>query len=29
MPLCLGADGSVRASSAPHWEYCAPVVQIF
>ena len=23
MPLCLGALGSVRASSAPHCEYCA------
>ncbi len=29
MPLCLGALGSVRASSAPHCEYCAAVVQIF
>ena len=29
MPLCFGALGSVRASSAPHCEYCAPVVQIF
>ena len=29
MPLCFGADGSVRANSAPHWEYCAAVVQIF
>ena len=29
MPLCFGALGSVRASSAPHCEYCAAVVQIF
>ncbi len=29
MPLCFGAVGSVRASSAPHWENCAAVVQIF
>src|SRR5271168_1935403 len=29
MPLCLGADGSVLASNAPHCENCAAVVQIF
>src|SRR5271167_3376877 len=29
MPLCFGAEGSVLASSAPHCEYCAAVVQIF
>ena len=29
MPLCFGALGSVLASSAPHCEYCAAVVQIF
>ena len=29
MPLCFGAVGSVLASSAPHCEYCAAVVQIF
>src|ERR1700730_1988096 len=29
MPLCLGALGSVLASSAPHCENCAAVVQIF
>ena len=29
MPLCLGALGSVRASSAPQRENCAAVVQIF
>ena len=29
MPLCFGALGSVLASSAPHWENCAAVVQIF
>src|ERR1700759_2741521 len=29
MPLCFGAFGLVLASSAPHCEYCAPVVQIF
>lgn len=29
MPLCFGALGSVRASSAPHCENCAAVVQIF
>ena len=29
MPSCFGADGLVRAKSAPHFEYCAPVVQIF
>src|SRR4051795_9979644 len=29
MPLCLGADGSVLASSMPHCESCAAVVQIF
>src|ERR1700738_3602369 len=29
MPLCFGAVGLVLANSAPHFEYCAPVVQIF
>src|SRR3954453_19034210 len=29
MPLCFGAVGLVLANSAPHFENCAPVVQIF